>query len=195
MSGAAETEKGTLGERRYAAPLGMGTSTTTGTTYMAVLRAAARKWRPSPRPRPASASIGARSTANGGNTELALRSPCGQLYVDRRGFGDDVPRERPGTAIQTDPLAQPAGYDHRPWRLSRPRRSPRPPMRSSSALFRRLVPRYSGAVDLGDDDPWICRAWLCRVPPELEGSGAGDLIPCSETYAKGRREAALSFCL
>jgi PEP-CTERM motif-containing protein len=35
MSGVASTEKGTvLGE--YAAPLGMGTSTTTGTTYMAV---------------------------------------------------------------------------------------------------------------------------------------------------------------
>jgi hypothetical protein len=35
VSGAAQTEKGTL-PSVYAAPLGMGTSTTTGTTYMAV---------------------------------------------------------------------------------------------------------------------------------------------------------------
>ena len=39
--------------------------------------------------------------------------------------------------------------------------------------------RYSGAVDLGDDDAWVCRSWLCRVPPEHEGSGAGDLITVS----------------
>ena len=52
----------------------------------------------------------------------------------------------------------------------------------------------SGAVDLGDDGAWVCRSWLCRVPPEHEGSGAGDLIASLlETSAKGRREAALSF--
>ena len=47
-------------------------------------------------------------------------------------------------------------------------------IRSSSALA--LMLRDSGAVDLGDDDPWICRARLCRVPPELTGPGARDLI-------------------
>ena len=35
VSGVAETEKGTV-QSQYAAPLGMGTSTTTGTTYMSV---------------------------------------------------------------------------------------------------------------------------------------------------------------
>ena len=77
--------------------------------------------------------------------------------------------------------------------LSRLRRSPPPTMRLSSALFG-FCTAVSGAVDLGDDDAWLCRSRLRRVPPEHEGSSARHLIRFVSKYMRRAAARRPFFC-
>ena len=52
----------------------------------------------------------------------------------------------------------------------------------------------SGALDLGDDDAWVCRTWLRRVPPEHKGQGVGDLIRFVEYMRRAAARRPFLLC-
>ena len=140
--------------------------------------AAAPKRRSSPRLRPASASTGVRSMPPGNG--ILTVGHHRRLYVDRCGTGDDgcdritAPRAAPtsnelvtisglGPFTTVDVHLEPNAFEF-----------------SLGAAFR-------NSLDLGDDGPWVCWTRLCRVPPEHEGSGVGDLIA---SFSKNLQRAA-----
>ena len=164
MSGVAETEKGTLAGV-YAAPLGMGTSQTTGTTYMSV-EGGGTEMATFSTPQTSLASIGARSMANPSNmNSFAISMGAFTLTGTELATMLERPATEPSRSSGNQ-LVTITGLGA---------------FHDGDVLLDRQCVRVqpckrSGAVDLGDDDDRVCRTWLRGVPPELEGSSARHLI-------------------
>jgi hypothetical protein len=170
--GTAETEKGSLANV-YAAPLGMGTSTITGTAYMAI-EGGGTEMATFATPQTSISIYWGSIDNNPGNMNSFAVSIDGYTLTG----SDLVALGALGDGSQTDPQANQLVTITGLWRLY-----------DCDVLFDqqcvRVQPCYahdtpvwrcSGAVDLGDDGRRICRTWLCGVPPELERSGARHLI-------------------
>ena len=177
MSGAADTERGSVAGL-YAAPEGMGTSTTTGTTYMAV-EGGGTETATFATPQTSLSLYWGSIDGNGGNLNSISISMGAYTLTGMQlaMMGAD------GNGNQGSPLGNElvtiTGLA---------------PFTDSVVLLDgqcvRVQPRHnrrSGAVDPGDDGHRIRRAWLCGVPTELEGAGARYLI---SSVSKPMRGAA-----
>ena len=172
LSGSAATEKGSV-PFQYAAPLGMGTSTTTGTTYMAVEAGGTEQavW----------STPQTSLTIYWGSIDGAPDGILNQLSITIDGYtltgSDLVAMGVPGNGNQSAP------NDNQWVTISGLGPFTTVDFHDANAnAFEFSLAFGSGNLDLGHVGAWVCRTRLRRVPPEHEGSVAGDLIASFSKY-------------